>query len=77
MKLTKNRLKKLIKEEIMQEQAGNLIYIVTYTAHVGAVPESYAVFSTREKAEDYIANHKEDEVFFEVEEWEVDDPDPY
>jgi hypothetical protein len=77
MKLTKQTIKKLIKEEIMQEQAGNLIYVVTYTAHVGAGADNYAVFSTREKAEDYIANHEEDAIFFEVEEWLVDDPDPY
>jgi len=77
MKLTKNTLKRLIQEEIMQEQAENLVYVVTYRAHVGAGEENYAVFSTREKAEDYVANHRHDPIFFQVEEWLVDDPDPY
>ncbi len=77
MKLTKNTIKRLIKEEIMQEQAENLVYVVTYHAHVGSGDENYAVFSTREKAEDYVANHRHDAIFFQVEEWLVDDPDPY
>lgn len=52
MKLTKNTIKKLIKEEIMQEESGNMVYIVMYNPD--RIPEPEAVFSTKETAEAYI-----------------------
>ena len=78
MKLTKNVLKKLIKEEVMQEESGNIVYIVIYKVERDC-REVEAVFSTKEKAEAYIQEEAEDprrpmtrDYDFEIETYEID-----
>lgn len=76
MKLTKNTLKRLIKEEVMQEESGNMVYIVLYSPD--RIPENEAVFSTKEKAEAYIQEEVQDpqrsakDYDFEIETYEID-----
>lgn len=76
MKLTKNTIKKLIKEEVMQEESSNMVYIVIYSPD--RIPEVEAVFSTKEKAEAYIQEEDQDPqryaktYDFEIETYEID-----
>ena len=77
MKLTKNVLKKLIKEEVMQEESGNIVYIVMYKPEP-EYREAEGVFSTKEKAEVYIQEEAQDprryaeDYDFEIETYEID-----
>lgn len=75
MKITKQRLKKLIQEEIMQEQVSNRIYIVKYDNEGDYRYDTGDVFSSREKAEAFIASQPDDGTKYEIESRQVDDPE--
>ena len=87
MKLTKNTIKRLIKEEVMQEEseemqtptAVGVVHIVMWSPD--RIPEIEGVFSTREKAEAYIEEEVQDPrrtaraYEFQIDQWYIDPSD--
>ncbi len=80
MKLTKNTIKRLIKEEseeMLPPNRSNVVHIVMYDYGEGYL-DIEGVFSTREKAEAYIEEEDQDPRRrakahdFEIDAWDVD-----
>jgi len=73
MKLTKNVIKRLIKEEseeMLPPNRSDVVHIVM-TEDEGYL-DIEGVFSTREKAEAHIASQPRDPIHFEIDAWDVD-----